>query len=177
MQNALSFLLNTLFDIYISVVLLRFLLQWVRADFYNPFSQLIVKLTNPILVPLRKVIPGYKGIDWSSLLLGFALILIKASLLSLIGFGAFPPVIALLIYAVLELIVSILYIFWISIIIQAILSWIPQMHHHPITGILQQLTRPILRPIQRIIPPMGGFDLSPLVALIGLQFLIIALGG
>lgn len=177
MQSAFLYLIDTVFSIYISIVLLRLILQLVRADFYNPLSQLIVKATNPILIPLRKVIPGLGGIDWASLVLAIALIVAKITLMTVIALGVVPGPLAVALFSVRELILSILHIFLFSIIAQAILSWIPQMHHHPITGILHQITRPILKPIQRFIPPMGGFDLSPLIALIAIQFVIMAITG
>lgn len=172
-MNAMSFLITTLFDLYLMVVLLRVWLQWARADFYNPFSQFVTKATNPLLRPLRRLIPGWGGIDLASLVLALLVSLTKVVVVHLL-FGANLVVTAIAI----EVLVSVLkeafsLVFWI-LIIRAILSWISQ-GYNPVEAVLHQLTEPLLAPIRRFLPPMGGFDLSILVLLLGLQFLQILL--
>lgn len=169
--QASSFLISTLVGLYIIIVLMRFLLQWVRADFYNPLCQFLVKATNPLLVPLRRFIPGLYGLDIASLVLAYGLMFIQLSALNLINGHGFP-IFALLWVSIGQLLVQILYIFLIAIIALAIISWINPMSHHPAISLLEQLTRPILRPCQRILPTSGGIDFSPLIAIIAINLLI-----
>lgn len=163
------FLIGTLFDLYLMVVILRIWLQLARADFYNPFSQFVIKATDPCLRPLRRIIPGWGGIDNAAIVLAFLVALIKLSLINLIA-GAPFDVVQLLIASLMTLLGETFNIvFWV-LIIRALLSWVSQGGHNPIEAVLHQLTEPMLAPIRRILPPMGGFDLSILVLLIGLQF-------
>ena len=167
-MQAMQFLVSTLFELYLMVVIIRVWLQLVRADFYNPVSQFVVKATNPLLVPLRRIIPGIGGVDWAGVALVFLIAFAKVSALQLLfsqGFPAGQLAIAALISAIME-VLSLL--FWVTII-RAILSWISQ-GYNPIEALLHQLTEPLLAPIRKFIPPLGGLDLSLLVFLIGLQF-------
>ncbi len=167
-MQATQFLVSTLFDLYLMVAILRVWLQLVRADFYNPVSQFVVKATNPIVVPLRRVIPGFAGIDWAGVLLVLLIGFAKISTLQLMfgqGFPAQEIAIASLISVVKE-VFSLM--FWVMII-RAILSWISQ-GYNPIEALLHQLTEPLLAPVRKFIPPIGGLDLSMIVFLIGLQF-------
>ncbi len=170
LTDPVEFLIHTLVGLYILIVMLRFLLQWVRADFYNPLSQFIVKATNPPLRPLRRVIPGLGGVDLASLLLMLILQMLVFALIGWMrdasfGFGA------LLFLALGELVSLALNVFIFAIIIQVILSWINPGHYNPITGVLYSLTRPLMQPARRLIPPMGGLDFSPLVVLLALQIM------
>jgi YggT family protein len=168
-ENPLLFLIRTLVDIYTSLLMLRFLLQQVRADFYNPVSQFIVKLTNPVVMPTRRIIPGYRGYDLATLFLVLALIILKIVLLaSLAGFSI--NAVGLVLAAVQELILLLINIFMFAIFVQAILSWVSPDPYHPVTALLYNLTAPVLRPFQQLIKPISGIDLSPLVALIALMF-------
>ena len=167
-MNSMSFLINTIFDLYLMVVILRIWLQLARADFYNPFSQFVVKATNPPLTPLRRIIPGWGGIDNAAIVLAFIIAAIKISLIYLIH-GAGLDVLSIVMTSLMTLLKETFnIIFWV-LIIRAILSWVSQ-GHNPVEAVLHQLTEPMLAPIRRILPPMGGFDLSILVLLIGLQF-------
>lgn len=168
-MQATQFLINTLFDLYLMVAILRVWLQLVRADFYNPVSQFIVKATNPVLIPLRRVIPGIGGVDWAGVLLVFIVAFAKVTTLQLV-FGESFPWIGLLIASLISVVKEVFsLLFWVTII-RAILSWISQ-GYNPIEALLHQLTEPLLAPVRKIIPPLGGLDLSLLVFLIGLQFL------
>jgi len=169
-DNPFIFLINTLFDIYIAIVLLRFLLQVVGADFYNPISQFIVKATHKPVVIARRIIPSFRGLDLATLLLAVLLIFVKLGILLLLG-GFQPSISGLLIQSLHDLIMLIFYIFYYAIIAQVILSWINPDPYNPVTGLLNRLTWPILRPIKKRLPPMGGIDFSPLVALIALTFI------
>ncbi|SEA90080.1 YggT family protein [Alkalimonas amylolytica] len=174
MNNALLFLINTGFNLYLMVVVLRLWLQLARADFYNPFSQFIVKATNPLVLPLRKVIPSLGPLDTATLVLAWLVAVIKMLLLQQLLLGGIAPGHALVAGVLILLKESLSLMFWI-LVIRAILSWFSQ-GRNPIEQVMHQLTEPLLRPIRRVIPPMGGLDLSVLVALIALQFVQILLG-
>ncbi|MDX3774986.1 YggT family protein [Chromatiaceae bacterium AAb-1] len=171
MQQALHFLIDTAFNLYLMVVILRLWLQLTRADFYNPFSQFVVKATNPLVLPLRRVIPSIGNLDTATLLIAYAVGLAKLVVLQLVFIGqlTFP---ATFIWAFIVLVKQILsLLFWI-LIVRALLSWFSQ-GRSPVEHVMQQLTEPLLRPIRRIIPPIGGLDLSVLVVLVALQFITI----
>lgn len=172
--NAGVFLIQTLFGLYITAFMLRFLFQWLRADFYNPFSQFLVKVTNPLLVPARKVIPGLFGLDFAALVVIVALQFLELFLVANL-FGQGYPLLSLLVLAVAEILKLIIYIFIFAIIIQAVMSWINPGSYNPISSLLHSLTEPLLRPARRLIPPMGGLDLSPLLVLVLLQLAIMLL--
>ena len=169
-MNATYFLISTLFDLYLMVVLLRLWLQLARADFYNPFSQFIVKATHPIVGPMRRVLPAIGSLDTATLVLALLIGILKITVLSLMfGNGVINPV-AIAISGVLVVVKEIFsLLFWV-LIIRALLSWVSQ-GYNPIEMVLQQLTEPFLAPIRKILPPLGGLDLSVLVALIALQFI------
>ncbi len=169
-ENPLIFLIETLFDLYIIVLMLRFILQQVRADFYNPISQFIVKATDPVLKPARKLIPGFGGIDVATIVVIVAFIAIKIFIIALLS-GYSPSVLALLVTGIRDFITLALNIFIFAIIIQAILSWINPDPYNPVAGVLFSITRPVLTPFRRLIKPVGGLDLSPLIALIALMFI------
>ncbi|MDF0532793.1 YggT family protein [Shewanella yunxiaonensis] len=168
-MNAFAYLVNTLFDLYLMVVILRIWLQLARADFYNPFSQFIVKATHPIVAPMRRILPAVGGIDTASVVLALAVVIIKILLLSLIAGAQFDFATTLLFALVSVIKEAGVLLFWI-LIIRAILSWVSQ-GSNPFEYVLVQLTEPLLSPIRRIIPPMGGLDLSVLILMIGLNFL------
>jgi len=170
-SQAGSFLISTIIGLYVIIVLLRFLLQVVRADFYNPLSQFVVKVTNPLLVPMRRFIPGLLGYDLSSLVLAYVLEVIELSLIGLINNMNFM-IIGVFWVAIGQVISLILYIYLIAIIIQAILSWVSPGVNHPMSSLIYQLVEPIIRPVRRYIPPFSGIDLSPLVVIIVLNLLI-----
>ncbi|MGH1486244.1 MAG: YggT family protein [Cellvibrionaceae bacterium] len=161
---------------YILIVVLRFLLQLVRADFYNPLSQFIVKATNPIILPLRKVIPGFFGIDFASVVLAIALQIIAFQLLGFIaGQGAFP-IVSLIIGSFYKLIILILNIYFFSFIIMVVISWIAPQSHNPVISLISSITEPVLSPIRRVIPSMGGLDFSVMIAMLGIVIIKILLG-
>ena len=170
LTNPLVFLIEIAFGIYILIVMLRFLLQLTKADFYNPLSHFIVKATTPVLRPLRRYIPGLGGIDVSSLVLAWILKAIELALIYVIsGLGLF--VLQPLVLAIPELVSLMINIYIFSILILVILSWINPGTHHPAASLLSQLTSPLMDPIRRRMPDMGGLDLSPMVAMIGLMLL------
>lgn len=180
-MNALSnvgiFLIDTVFSLYIGLVMIRFLLAASRADFYNPISQFIVQITNPILIPLRRIIPSAGKIDSAAIVLMIALMVIKFMLLLLLqghGISFFP----LLLLAVFKLLEMLIYIYIFALIIQAVLSWVnpgAYQMQNPLGSVLNSLTTPILRPLRQIVPNIGMVDITPLVAIILLNVALILL--
>jgi len=170
LTNPLVFLIQTLFGVYILAVLLRFLLQTVRADFYNPISQFLVKATNPPLKILRRFIPGFGGIDIASLVLVWALQALELLLVLTITSGT-VSLIGPLLWAIPNLVELVINIYLFAILIQVILSWVSPGNYNPASALIYSLTAPILRPAQRLLPPMGGLDLSPMLVMIGLVLL------
>lgn len=168
-QQAILFIVQTLFQLYITVVLLRFLLQLAKADFYNPVSQAIIKLTAPLLSPLRHIIPGFKGLDIAALLLAVVLYLLMVIASVYIAFGQLINPLGLLLGSLAGVLYSITTIYFFAIVISAISSWIPAIHGHPITLLVWQLVEPLLAPFRKILPDLGGIDLSPLFALLALK--------
>jgi YggT family protein len=173
--SAFSYLVGTLIDLYVAAVLLRLLLQWVRADFYNPLCQFLVKVTNPVLVPLRRVIPSIGRLDTASVVLMLALEIFGIWLISRIGSSAIN-IQQIVAFSAIKLMMTLLMTYFFLIIVSVILSWIGQRTHHPVIPLVYQLTEPVLRPIRKFIPPIAGLDLSPLFALIAIRFLIVLLG-
>jgi YggT family protein len=172
--NAGVFLVQTLFGLYTGAVMLRFLLALVRADFYNPISQFLVKVTNPPLKPLRRIIPGVLGIDLASVMLMLALQAVELILIGAIkGFGMHPVGLAVL--AVTELLSMLINIYFISILIQVILSWVNPGSYNPAVALLYSLNNPLLGRARRLLPPIHGFDLSPILVIIALQLILMLL--
>ncbi len=172
--NAGMFLINTIFSLYIGAVLLRLLLQIARADFYNPISQAIVKVTNPALRPLRRYIPALGPIDTASVLLMLVLQLICTWLVTSLV-GANLGFLGSIVVAIAELLSKLIYLYLFAIIIQAIASWIAPGSYNPVMSLIGAITDPLLRPIRRFLPNLGGLDLSPLVALVALQLALLVI--
>ncbi|HEB78219.1 MAG TPA: YggT family protein [Methylothermaceae bacterium] len=171
LANPAAFLINTAFSFYILAVMLRFLFQLVEADFYNPISQFLVKITHPLLRPLRRVIPALGRIDMASIVLMLALQMLSDYLLFLLRGGGQVAIGILIGSALVQLVNLTFNVFIYAIILQAILSWINPDPYNPVYALLTDLTEPVLRPCRRLIPTMGGLDLSPLIALVALQVL------
>lgn len=173
-MTATIFLVQTVFGFYVLAVMLRFLLQWVRADFYNPLVQFLVRITNPPLLPLRRIVPGYRGLDLAAVVLAFALQLVEVILVALL-LGQPLGVGGLLLLTVMELLKLLINIYLWGIIIQVVLSWINPDPRHPAARVLTQLTAPLLRPAQRLLPPISGVDLSPMLVVVALIFVSLLL--
>ena len=189
-MEALVYLLNFVFDAYLMILVLRVWLQAVRADFYNPFSQFVVKATNPVVIPFRKIIPGFAGIDMATLLVAFIVIIFKLGSFSLtidpytiihpirnvIGYIGNPiDLLNLLLSSILFLIKQSGYLLFIIMLVMALMSWVVQSRS-PAQMVFHQLTEPFLRPIRRIMPDLGGIDLSVLVAFLALNVINIFIG-
>jgi len=174
-SGALIYLISTLTDLYVTAILLRLLLQWVKADFYNPLSQFLVKVTNPVLVPARRLIPSIGKLDTASVVIMLLLELLQLVIIGLLSQTDFGFQF-LLVFAVRKLLVALLLTYFVLIIARIIISWFANQSRHPLIPLIYQLTEPVLRPISRLLPTMGGVDLSPLIALIALRALLLLLG-
>ena len=156
-MEAINYLLSFAFDALLMLLVLRVWLQLVRADFYNPFSQFIVKVTNPVVIPLRRVIPGFGGIDVPTVLLAFVVASLKFILIPLIN-GADINIISALYLGLIYLIKQTGILLFMLMLVMALMSWVVQ-GYNPTQAIFQQLTEPFLKPIKRIVPSIGGLDL------------------
>ncbi|HAS86838.1 MAG TPA: YggT family protein [Candidatus Competibacteraceae bacterium] len=154
--------------------MLRFLLQCVRADFYNPLVQFLVRITNPPLLPLRRIVPGYRGLDLASVVLVIALQLLEVLLVTLV-LGKSFSIWSVLLLTLVELLKLLINIYLWSVVIQALLSWFNPDPYHPATRLLTQLTAPLLRPARRWLPPISGVDLSPMLVIVALIFVSLLL--
>jgi len=165
--SALVFIVNALTSLYLLLLLLRFWLPWLRADFRNPLAQGILKLTSPVIVPLRRIVPSFGRLDTATILFAFTVQYLSLLLiLFLIGASASFSIIAT--SAIAKLVLLSLNLFMFAIFIRIILSWISPGQYNPATAIITTLTEPVLRPVRRLIPAMGGFDISPIFVIIGL---------
>ncbi|MEE4659784.1 MAG: YggT family protein [Halieaceae bacterium] len=167
--DSFTLLVNVIFNLVMLLVLLRFLLQLVRADFYNPISQTVARLTNPLILPLRRVIPGYGGFDVASLVLLLLAEMLATVLLGLVhGVGLVPPLLVLL-WSPLGIVNLFLSFYFFAILASIILSWVAPGNASPVTYLLHQLTEPVMAPFRRLLPAMGGLDLSPILVFIAIQ--------
>lgn len=173
--GALIYLISTITDLYVAAILLRLLLQWVRADFYNPLSQFLVKITNPVLVPARRIIPSIGKLDTASVVIMLLLELAQLLIISQLSQAGFELQF-LLLFAVKKLLLTLLMTYFVLIIARIIVSWVASQSRHPLIPLIHQLTEPVLRPFNKLVPPISGIDLSPLLALIALRFLLLLLG-
>ena len=169
------YLLQTFLSLYLVAMLLRFLLQLVRADFYNPVSQFLVKITNPVLIPMRRIIPGFGGLDVAALVIAIVLQMIAIALLMALNGIGLPGVITLLVWAVLGVIGLLINIYFFALLATIILSWIAPGSSHPVLYRLQQITEPVMAQVRQLLPPMGGLDLSPILLFILINIIQIAL--
>lgn len=171
LSTAAVYILQTIGSLYLLIVLLRFILQLVRADFYNPLSQFIVRATHPLLKPLRKVIPSFAGLDLASLVLAILVqLVLMALVLMLMGYGLDNPL-QLLIWSIIGVTALFIKVFFFALIISVILSWVAQGSHNPAAELINQICEPLLAPIRRILPSLGGLDLSPIFAFLALNLI------
>jgi YggT family protein len=163
LASAGQILINFAFGALVALVVLRVLLQWVHANFYNPVCQFLYKATNPVLMPLRRLIPSWRNVDVAAILLAWVLSAIKLALLyALAGQGL--GLLGLLVMAVADLVDFVLMLYFGLILVRVLLSFISVERGNPIVPLIFQLTEPVLRPIRRVIPAIAGLDLSPMVA-------------
>lgn len=173
LQNAAVFLISMLFGLYLVAVMLRFLLQLVRADYYNPLSQFLITITNPPLRPLRRWVPGLLGVDWPSVILLVLLQGAELCIITLISVHKLPDMAGLPLLILARLVGLCVWIYIVMIIIQVILSWVQPGAYNPATVLMHQLCAPLLHPLRRLLPPAGGMDWSPLVAIILLNLILL----
>lgn len=174
MTQALYFIVKTLTQLYLLLLLLRFWLPWFGADFRNPISQGVLRLTSPLIAPLRRFIPPVGRLDTATVLVAVIIeYLLLLLLLTIRGINANVASIALT--AVVELAILSLNLMFFVILIRIILSWVAPGNYNPIVALLNSLAEPVLRPFRRMIPPIGGIDISPIFAIILLQAGIIIL--
>ena len=172
-MNALSeigiLIVQTISSLILFTFVLRLILQLVRADFYNPISQAVVKFTNPILLPVRRAVPSVAGIDTASvliILLTQALTIVL--LLSLHGAG-FPPPLALFLWSIIGVLALVVGFYFYAVLAGIILSWVAPGSDHPAVGLLYQLTEPVMAPFRKLLPAMGGLDLSPILVFLSIN--------
>ncbi len=170
LTHPLEFVIATLVGLYVLAIMLRFLFAWVRADFYNPVSQFLVRITNPLLLPLRRLLPPVGRVDTAALVLMLLVQMVSVALILLLRGLPLNPL-TLLVVSLHELVALAFNVFIFSILIQVVLSWVNPYGQHPLSSLLHALNEPLLRPARRLLPPISGIDLSPLLALLALQVL------
>ena len=172
--SALAQIFNTIAGLYLLFVVARFLLQLAKADFYNPISQAVFRATDPVVRVLRSFIPGYKGVDFSSLILAFIVQFIAISVTILLYGGTIPSIGFIITWSFIGVLNFIILFYYYALIASIIMSFVMMfsgnMNPHPILLLVWQITEPIMAPFRRVIPPMGGLDFSPIFI-----FLIIGL--
>lgn len=175
-SNAIVFIVNALTSLYLLVLLLRFWLPFLHADFRNPLAQGILRLTSPLIIPLRRIVPPIGRLDTATVLVAFIIQYLTVLLLLLI-LGRTAGIGPIALTAVVKLIVLSINLFVYAIFIRIILSWLSQGAYNPATEIITTLTEPVLRPFRRVVPPLGGFDISPIFAIILLLAATIVING
>jgi YggT family protein len=174
-MSALIFIVKTLLSLAVFVFLLRLLLQWVRADFRNPIAQAVVKITNPIVLPLRRVLPPIGKLDTASVAAVLIIAVVDVAIISALRADFLPDPLAWVKAVAFEIIVIALSSYFYAILLYAVLSMIAPGGYSPVQSLLTSLCEPVLRPFRRIIPPIASLDFSPLWALIAIQALLILL--
>lgn len=170
-SNPLTFLIDTLFGLYMGIVALRLIMQWAQWEYHNQFVQLIIKATQVPVKFFRQFIPSLGRWDSATIVLLLSLALIKTLLIASLHTGMINPILLLRLVAA-DIFSLFITLFSASIIIQVILSWVaPHNQHNSLTPLLSRMNSPLLRPVRRWLPDMGGFDLSPLVVLLALHLL------
>jgi len=169
MQDALIFIVRTLVDLYIITFVLRIIMQWIRADYRNPLTQFIVRITNPLVIPLRRIVPAAGKLDTASLIVVIILELIVSLVLINLTCNGQPAPLSVLAMTVLRTIYVMLRLYLFVLLIYVILSWVNPGTYNPVSALMSAIVEPLLRRLRRFIPPVGGLDLSALFALIGIQ--------
>jgi YggT family protein len=168
-------LLQTALNLFLLAVILRFLLQTVRADFYNPISQFLVRITNPLLKPMRGIIPGFGGLDTAALTLALAIQILAIVLALLFKGQALPNIFLLVVWGVLGIVGMVVKFYFFALLATIILSWVAAGSQNPAVALLHRFTEPVMAPFRRILPPMGGLDLSPILVFVTINILQILL--
>ena len=175
LQEIGTLVIQTLGSLYLFIIILRFLLQLARADFYNPISQFAVKATNPLLIPLRRLIPGVFGIDVASLILGLILQFIVIEICAIMIGYAFINPLSVIVWGLIGMLSMIVTIFFWGLLVVVILSWVAPHSTHPALVLVRQLVEPVMAPFRKILPDMGGIDISPIFAFLALNIVQVLL--
>lgn len=171
-QDPLALILRTLGDLYIFILTFRFLLQLARADYYNPISQSVVRLTAVPLAPLQRLLPKIGRMDISPLVLAFVLKFgLSMALIAMHQGGIQVDIITLLVVTAASLLNSVLTLYFWAVLASVIISWVAPGSYHPAPQIIQQLTEPLFKLAQKVIPPLGGLDLSPILIFLAIQII------
>ena len=174
--SAIVFIINAVTSLYLLVLLLRFWMPWLRADFRNPLAQGILRFTSPVVIPVRRIVPSFGRLDTATVLVAFIIQYLTVLLLLLI-IGQSAGILEITITSIVKLAVLSINLFVYAIFIRIILSWISPGNYNPATAIITTLTEPVLRPFRRFIPAIGGFDISPIFAIILLLAATIVVNG
>jgi YggT family protein len=174
MTQSLLFIVDALSGLYISMFALRFILQWIRASYQSPIAQFVLQITAPLVVPARRVLPSVRGIDLPTLVVIFVLECVATLLLySIVGF--IPAIDAFLVTVLVRLVTLTLWLYCTALFIYVVMSWFAGEMYNPSVATIYEIVEPLLRPFRRILPPIAGFDVSPVIVLILLQAVIYAL--
>jgi YggT family protein len=174
MTQSLLFIVDALSGLYISMFVLRFILQWIRASYQSPLAQFVLQVTAPLVVPARRLLPSVRGIDLPTLVVVFVLECVATLLLyALVGFV--PAIDAFLVTVLLRLVALTLWLYCTALFIYVVLSWLGGGMYNPSAATLAEIVEPLLRPFRRLLPPIAGFDVSPVIVLVLLQAVIYAL--
>ena len=160
---ALVFLIRSIAQLYLLLLLLRLVMPWIGASFNNPISQAVFKLTSPLVIPVRRLLPAIGKLDTATLVVAFAVQYLTVLVIFLI-LGASPQIGMVALFSAVGLVSLLLKMFAFAILIRVVLSWVSPGSYNPAVAFIHSMTDPVLRPIRRVIPPMGGLDLSPLFA-------------
>ncbi|MGC1730031.1 MAG: YggT family protein, partial [Steroidobacteraceae bacterium] len=174
-MSALSYIVDTLLELALYVVLGRLLLQLTRADFRNPIAQAVVRLTNPLIVPLRRVLPPLGKVDTASVVAVLLVAVVQVACLFALHAGGYPDALGWAYAVATDILHALLWFYCYAIILYALLSLIAPGGYSPLQSVLTSLCEPVLRPIRRLIPSVAGIDLSPLWAVIAIQAILILL--
>ena len=170
-SDIFSLVIDTLSSLYLMIILMRFVLQISRADFYNPICQFIVKATNPLLVPIRRVVPGIAGVDIASLVLAVLFQSVVLLLKVFVMTQTIPNLLSIALMAAVMALSVMIKIYFYALLAMIIASWVAPGNRHPALMLINQITAPLMKPFQNILPPMGGLDLSPILVFLVLQVL------
>jgi len=166
--NASSYLSNFFFGLALYLILLRYWMQWVHANFRNPVGQFIIALTNPVVIPLRRILPSFRSIDTATLLLAYAVAVLSVYVLVSLAGLAFSWV-SLLSFSLGKVIDASINIFIVAIFVQILASWLNPHAYHPVLEIARAIAEPLLAPARRLIPAIGGLDISPILVFLFLN--------
>ncbi len=175
LSEILGYLIQTVLSLYLLVMLLRFLLRAVQADFYNPVSQFVVKATNPVLAPLRRLLPPVGRLDLAALVASVVLQALGIILILLLNGIGLPGITLIIAWSAVGVVGLLINIYFFALLAMIILSWVAGGSRHPAILLIHQITEPVMAPVRRVLPPMGGIDFSPILVFVLINVVQIAL--